>query len=93
MTQYACIKFASESQEPLNYSGQLDRKLVQICDVQDGITIDPFNILLVVTDRSSYRKFLKPGQAPNVKFHLDGEKPLAVFAYCNLHGLWKTELS
>ena len=47
----------------------------------------------LVTDRSSYRKFLKPGQAPNVKFHLDGEKPLAVFAYCNLHGLWKTELS
>ena len=47
----------------------------------------------LVTDRSSYRKFLKPGQAPNIKFHLDGEKPLAVFAYCNLHGLWKTELS
>ena len=56
MAQYAHVKFASESQEPLNYSGQLDRKLVQICDVQDGITIDPFNILLVVTDCSSYKQ-------------------------------------
>ena len=47
----------------------------------------------LVTESAIYRKHLKPGQAPNVKFHLDGEKPLAVFAYCNLHGLWKTELS
>ena len=47
----------------------------------------------LVTDRGSCRKFLKPGQAPNVKFHLGGEKPLAVYAYCNLHGLWKTELN
>ena len=47
----------------------------------------------LVTDRGSYRKWLNPGQAPNVKFHLDGEKPLEVYAYCNLHGLWKTELN
>jgi len=47
----------------------------------------------LVTDRGSYRKWLNPGQAPNVRFHLDGEKPLAVYAYCNLHGLWKTELN
>ena len=47
----------------------------------------------LVTDRNSYRKSLNPGEAPNVKFHLDNEKPLAVYAYCNLHGLWKTELN
>ena len=46
----------------------------------------------LVTDRGSYRKWLNPGQAPNVKFLLEGEKPLAVYAYCNLHGLWKTDL-
>jgi superoxide reductase len=28
-----------------------------------------------------------------VKFLLGEEKPLAVYAYCNLHGLWKTELN
>ena len=47
----------------------------------------------LVTDRGSYRKWLNPGEAPNVKFHLNGEKPLAVYAYCNLHGLWKTDLN
>ena len=46
----------------------------------------------LVTDQGSYRKWLKPGQAPTAKFLLDGEKPEAVYAYCNLHGLWKTEL-
>ena len=47
----------------------------------------------LVTDRGSYRKQLNPGEAPNVKFLLGDEKPLAVYAYCNLHGLWKTELN
>ena len=47
----------------------------------------------LVTDRGSYRKWLKPGQPPTAKFLLDGEKPEAVYAYCNLHGLWKTELN
>ncbi len=47
----------------------------------------------LVTDKGSYRKFLNPGEAPNVKFLLGEEKPLAVYAYCNLHGLWKTELN
>ena len=47
----------------------------------------------LVTDKGSYRKWLNPGEAPNVKFLLGQEKPLAVYAYCNLHGLWKTELN
>ena len=47
----------------------------------------------LVTDKGSQRKYLKPGEAPNVKFLLSDEKPLAVYAYCNLHGLWKTDLN
>ena len=47
----------------------------------------------LVTENGSQRKVLKPGQAPNVIFQLDNDKPLAVYAYCNLHGLWKTELN
>ena len=47
----------------------------------------------LVTDKGSHRKWLNPGEAPQVKFLLEGEKPLAVYAYCNLHGLWKTELN
>ena len=47
----------------------------------------------LVTDKGSYRKWLNPGEAPNVKFLLNEEKPIAVYAYCNLHGLWMTELN
>jgi superoxide reductase len=46
----------------------------------------------LVTDSGSYRKYLNPGQAPNVKFLLGDERPIAVYAYCNLHGLWKQDL-
>ena len=46
----------------------------------------------LLTDKGVYRKQLKPGEAPKVKFAPEGEKPEAVYAYCNLHGLWMTEL-
>ena len=46
----------------------------------------------VVTDKGIQRKRLNPGEVPKIKFLLSGEKPLAVYAYCNLHGLWKMEL-
>lgn len=44
------------------------------------------------TDRGGQRKCFSPGDAPEVNFALAEEKPVAVFAYCNLHGLWMTEL-
>ena len=47
----------------------------------------------LVTDKGSYRKWLNPGDAPNVVFLVGDEKPLEVYAYCNLHGLWKKELN
>ena len=47
----------------------------------------------LVTEQGVQRKALTPGQAPKVVFTLVDDKPLAVYAYCNLHGLWKTELN
>ncbi len=44
------------------------------------------------TCRGGQRKALKPGEAPVVTFALADETPCAVYAYCNLHGLWKTDL-
>lgn len=46
----------------------------------------------VETENGNLFRRLIPGSAPNVVFHLGGEKASAVYAYCNLHGLWKTEL-
>ncbi len=44
------------------------------------------------TDKGGQRKCLTPGSEPVVSFALGDEKPVAVYAYCNLHGLWKTEI-
>ena len=44
------------------------------------------------TDRGGQRKCLAPAAAPVVEFALADEKPVAVYAYCNLHGLWKTDI-
>ncbi len=36
---------------------------------------------------------LHPGEEPVTKFALaEGEKAIAAYEYCNLHGLWKAEL-
>lgn len=44
------------------------------------------------TDKGGQRKNLAAGEAPEVTFALADERPIAVYAYCNLHGLWKTEI-
>ena len=44
------------------------------------------------TDKGVQRKNLQVGKAPVVSFALADEKPLEVYAYCNLHGLWKSEI-
>lgn len=42
----------------------------------------------VVTDKSSLRRYLAPGDEPVASFCLPSG-PYTVRAYCNLHGLWK----
>ena len=44
------------------------------------------------TDKGGHRICLKPGEAPKAVFALADEKPIAVYEYCNLHGLWKAEI-
>ena len=42
------------------------------------------------TKQGNQRKVLTPGQEPVVRFALcEGDEVEAVYAYCNLHGLWK----
>ena len=45
------------------------------------------------TEKGGQRRCLTPGGKPEATFALvEGDKPLAAFAYCNLHGLWKSEV-
>ena len=80
-------------------------KHLPVVSVKDGVVnvsvgsvehpmLDEHHIAWVClqTENGVQRKHFKAGEPPVVSFALGGEKPVAVYAYCNLHGLWMTEV-
>lgn len=47
--------------------------------------------IYVETNCGGHLKYVKKNGPAEVTFCLGDEKPKAVYAYCNVHGLWKTE--
>lgn len=46
--------------------------------------------IAVETEKGAQRKTLQPGDKPTLEFALtEDDSVVAVYAYCNLHGLWK----
>jgi len=66
--------------------------------VQVGSTLHPMTqehhitFVFVETECGGQRKRLNIGSEPITSFCFVDDKPIAVYAYCNLHGLWKTEV-
>lgn len=46
--------------------------------------------IALVTDKVTERVSLSPGEKPEAVF--EDKENAVIYAYCNLHGLWKTEL-
>lgn len=46
--------------------------------------------IYIETEKGGQRKNLSPGDAPIAVFLIEDDKVTAAYAYCNLHGLWKT---
>ncbi len=44
------------------------------------------------TENGGQFKYITLGEAPEAVFAIGGDKPVAAYAYCNLHGLWVTEI-
>lgn len=45
------------------------------------------------TKRGGQHRYLTPSDAPEATFLVaEGDEPLAVYEYCNLHGLWKADV-
>ena len=42
----------------------------------------------LIANNEVYRRFLKPGEAPEATFRVAAEK-VSAREYCNLHGLWR----
>ena len=70
-----------------------DRVKVSVGSVEHPMA-EEHSILWVAleSDKGLYRKHLEVGAAPEAVFALADEKPIAVYSYCNLHGLLKQEL-
>lgn len=50
-------------------------------------------MIVLETENGVFKKYLNAGEKPEAVFALaEGDKPVAVYEYCNLHGLWKTEI-
>ena len=78
-------------------------KHIPVFEVKDGIVtvkvgevihpmVDNHYIqwIALQTNLGNQRKQLKPGEEPIAKFALlEGEEVVAVYEYCNLHGLYK----
>lgn len=70
-----------------------DTLTVQIGSVAHPMTQEHhISFIYVETEAGGQRKRLDIGQEPVQKFTFVADKPKAVFAYCNLHGMWLTEL-
>ncbi len=49
--------------------------------------------IILETDKGVQKKFLDHTGKPEAVFALaEGEKPVAAYEYCNLHGFWKAEI-
>ena len=69
-----------------------------VLEVRVGSVLHPMtdehniSFVYVETKNGGQRKSLKVGKDPVVSFAMLDDEPLNVFAYCNLHGLWKSEI-
>jgi len=50
------------------------------------------SFIYVGTEHGGQRKCLDVGADPKCEFTFINDKPVSVYAYCNLHGLWEVKL-
>ena len=67
---------------------------VQVGEVEHPMLDEHFIQFIVLETADGFmKKTLKPGDKPVAEFILsDGDKAVAAYEYCNLHGLWVKEI-
>ena len=101
------IKCCGEKMEELvantvDASGEKHIPVVEVADGMVKVTVGSvehpmlpehsIEWIYLQTEKGGQRKVLNPGEAPAAAFALGDDKPVAVYEYCNLHGLWMTKL-
>ena len=84
---------AAEKHVPaVSVDGKLVR--VKVGSVEHPMVEEHWITFVVLETCKGYQvKYLNPSEKPVAEFVLaEGECPVAAYEYCNLHGLWKTEI-
>jgi len=101
---YCCGKMMTQL-EPNTVEAAHEKHLPDVVKKENGLsvkvgsTLHPMeeahyiDFIFVRTNRGGHRAQLEVGSSPEAEFSfVEGERPLEVYAYCNLHGMWKTVL-
>ena len=87
-----------------NTTDAAQEKHVPVVDIKNGVVdvkigsiphpmiADHYiNFIALETEMGHQIKMLQPNESPEAKFYVGDEKIVAVYEYCNLHGLWAVE--
>ncbi len=70
-----------------------DKAFVKIGEVAHPMIEQHFiEWIYLETENGGQRRILKPGEQPEAEFCLSNDTPVAVYEYCNIHGLWKKDI-
>lgn len=85
------VDAAVEKHVPV-YSVEGNKVLVTVGEVEHPMIPEHYiEWISIETTFGNQRKELTPESAPKAEFALtEGESVVAVYVYCNLHGLWKS---
>ena len=84
---------ASAEKHVPTYKVEGNKVIVSVGSIEHPMTEDHYiEWISLQTTGGNQRKPLKPGQKPEICFALcEGDEVEVVYAYCNLHSLWKAE--
>ncbi len=70
-----------------------NKVFVKVGSVEHPMTAEHFiPWIYLETKHGGQRRSLNPGEKPEAVFELANDEPIAAYAYCNLHGLWKANI-
>lgn len=71
-----------------------NKVIVEVGSVEHPMLDAHYIEWIILESEKRFQKVdLKPNQSPRAEFILaDGDKPVAAYEYCNLHGLWKADI-
>lgn len=70
-----------------------NRVSVQVGEVMHPMTEEHhIEWIYMITKTGAQCRFLKPGMEPKTVFLLENDEPKEIYAFCNLHGLWKIDV-